>query len=245
MNRLYTELASDYHQLYQQIFNYQEQFEIFRDHLNRYACRKVAELGCGTGNLAVKFINEGFDYVGVDLAGEMITIARENNPQVTFFHQDMRFLKLNKVFDGICITGRSFTYLTSNEDVKLCLAAIHRHLKAKGILIFDCFLAEAIFREMKNEHEFITTIGDREYTIHNKSKPNLNTGWTWNWEARYTIRNTDGETIREVDDSSVLRAFTLDEIRLLLELNGFNVLESQTEGKWFLITAQKIIDSSK
>ena len=58
--------------------------------------------------------------------------------------------KLKDRFDAILITVRSFTYLTTNDDVTDTLKSINKILKKNGVLIFDNFNAEKII-EMKKK----------------------------------------------------------------------------------------------
>jgi len=70
----------------------------------------------------------------------MIKIAKKVEPKAKFVQGDMRNIKLKDKFDAILITGRSFTYLTTNDDVMKTLKSIHKRLKKNGFLIFDNFV---------------------------------------------------------------------------------------------------------
>lgn len=48
------------------------------------------DIGCGcTGRFINLLLNEGFEPEGVDVSGEMIRLARQKHPQVTFHHQNI------------------------------------------------------------------------------------------------------------------------------------------------------------
>jgi RimJ/RimL family protein N-acetyltransferase/protein-L-isoaspartate O-methyltransferase len=49
---------------------------------------RVADLGCGTGSLALLLTEEGYDVTGVDLSPEMVRRARAKVPGVTFHEAD-------------------------------------------------------------------------------------------------------------------------------------------------------------
>jgi len=60
--------------------------------LARYACGKsVLEVGAGNGSDARGFIGEGYDYTGVDISAEAISLAKTKIPKGTFITAD--FLK--------------------------------------------------------------------------------------------------------------------------------------------------------
>ena len=141
------------------------------------------------------------------------------------------------VYDAILISGRAFCYLSANEDVFRCLSRVFAHLKSDGILIFDNFYAPGIFGDFQESSEVKTTYQSRTYTRISKTNPNLETGWTWNWEAKYIVEE-GGET-QEFQDTTLLRAFTEDELRLFLNSCGFQVLESDEKIFEIWTVAQK------
>ncbi len=49
---------------------------------------RVADLGCGTGTLALLLTEEGYDVTGVDFSPEMIRRARAKAPRVDFVEAD-------------------------------------------------------------------------------------------------------------------------------------------------------------
>ena len=224
MTKLYSELAQAYHEMYQSLFDYRQEFEFYHDLLQTYDCQTLLELGCGSGNLAPYFLERGYDYLGVDVSDDMLHIARETSPTATFLQGDMRDLHLDRSFDAIIITGRSFAYLTTNQDVMNALRSCHRALHHDGVLIFDNFRAETVM--LSDITEFVHTAAYKERTYKRVSRRSLNlqTGWTWNWEAEYHIEEP-GQPTRVVKDFTVLRAFTQQELQIFLALNKFRVLE--------------------
>lgn len=238
MTKLYSELAQVYHAMYQSIFDYEKEFQWYDGLLRKYSRQSILEIGCGTGNLAPFFLKAGYEYAGLDLFAEMLQIAKQNHPQATFVQGDMRDFHLPRTFDSVIITGRSLCYMTTNKDVMSALQAIYRTLQEKGLLIFDSFKADEILPNLQKESVQEVKSGDTKYRRVNRTSLNLETGWTWNWEAEYHIEKK-GEEKRIIKDQSVLRGFTEDELRLFLKLNRFNVLET-LKGNILTIAAQRI-----
>lgn len=75
MTQLYSTLAPVYHEMYQHIFDYDKEFSFYDTLLKTHHCHKVLEVGCGSGMLARRFIESGYDYHGLDLSNEMLDIA--------------------------------------------------------------------------------------------------------------------------------------------------------------------------
>ena len=237
MSKLYSQLAKAYHEMYQSIFDYKKEFDFYDKLLKKYKCRKILEIGCGTGNLAKYFMETGYNYTGLDLFNEMLKIAKKVEPRAKFVQGDMRALNLSEKFDAVLITGRSFTYMTTNKDVMDALNSVNRVLAEKGILIFDNFDAEAIFSNFKKRLVHTAKYNGRTYKRVSKNTMNLQTGWTKNWEATYYI--TENGKTRIVKDKSILRSFTKDELKLFLKLAKFELLQTTQEGSSFVTIARK------
>ncbi len=137
----------------------------------------------------------------------------------------------------IIISGRSFCYLTTNNEVIQCLIHVFNHLKPDGIVIFDNFYAPKIFDDFQTDMVIETTYQSRKYKRISKTSPNLQSGWTWNWDAKYIIE--ENKETQEYHDSSILRAFTEDELQLFLSLCGFHILECKKEASAIWTVAQK------
>jgi len=238
MSVLYNQLARVYHNLYQNIFDYSTEAALYASHMKTAVCQTVVELGCGSGCLAKHLEAAGFDYTGVDLSIAMLAIARENNPHGRFIQGDMRAIPLGGLFDAVLITGRAFTYMKQNCDALACLRSVHRILRSGGLLAFDNFNAGELFRDFKGEMTYEDTVEGICYRRISRNTPNLATGWTWDWHAEYYQVESGGVKFIAGEEST-LRAFTQDELTLLLELNGFKVESVLPDGVVFTFFARK------
>lgn len=236
VTKLYTKLAETYHEMYQSIFDYEEEFRTAHRILKAHAARRLLEIGCGAGNLAGRFAAAGYDYTGMDSAEPMLRIARRENPEALFLRQDMRRFIARKKFDAVVIGGRSFTYMTGNADVLAALRCIRQALRPGGVLVFDNFNASAVFKDLFKPLRDTARVGRKTISRVSKRTLNLKTGWTWNWDATYVIK--DGPRQQTFRDHSVLRAFTRDELRLFLILAGFTPVRFRLQGSTILAVAQ-------
>lgn len=237
MTELYSTLATIYHEMYQHVFDYDKEFDFYDKILKTNSCNKILEIGCGSGMLARRFINNGYDYLGLDLYNEMLDIARSEVGQNVFIQSDMRSISFDNQFDCVLITGRSLAYVIDNKGIMDTFAGIHKSLKNNGLFVFGVFEANAIF---DNFNAFEQTIEHNDKKIRRISqlKRNLETGWTYDWQAKYIIEQS-GQT-SEYDDLTTLRAFTRDEILLFLKLSDFKVKDIMEEEKVFTLIAEKV-----
>jgi len=236
MTQLYSTLANIYHEMYQHVFDYDKEFEFYDSILKKHNSHRILEVGCGSGMLARRFINNGYDYLGVDLFNEMLDIARSEVSSAKFMQCDMRNLPFQNQFDAVLITGRSLAYVIENKGIIDTLKGIHASLIDKGLFVFGVFEANGIFDNF-NDFEQNIEHGNKKIKRISKHKKNLDTGWTYDWFAKYIIE--DGEKTTEFDDTTTLRAFTKDEIMLFMKLTGFNVNEIIEEAKTFTVIAEK------
>jgi SAM-dependent methyltransferase len=235
MMKLYSELAPVYDEMYRSIFDYEMEARFYDGLLAKYGRRSVLEIGCGGGHLSSPLQEAGYRYAGLDLSADMLRIARRHHPGTRFIRGDMRKFALGRTFDAVIITGRTFSHLVRNEDVMGTLKSVHAALRKNGLLAFDCFRADRVVWDRGQESVQDVKRGDTLFRRLNRTSPNLETGWTFNWEAEYHIRK-EGRKEKVVKDKTVLRAFTADELGLFLKLGGFDVLECGGE-KFYRVSA--------
>ncbi len=81
----------------------------------------VLEIGCGPGNLTAKLLALRPDITlhGIDVAPNMVELAKKNNPSATFEVLDCRDVsKLNRKFDAI-VCGFCLPYIAMEDCCKL------------------------------------------------------------------------------------------------------------------------------
>jgi SAM-dependent methyltransferase len=111
----------------------------------RLAPRKVLELGCGTGRIALPLAELGFEVIGLDNQPEMLQKAEERRRQarneirerLQFFEGDMRTWSASRDFDLILIPASSITHVHSLEDQLAVWNTCHDNLRPGGRLLVD------------------------------------------------------------------------------------------------------------
>lgn len=95
----------------------------------------ILEIGCGPGNITQYLLNKRPDFriTGIDIAPNMIELAKANNPTADFKVMDCkRIASLRSKFDGI-ISGFCIPYLSEVDSSKL-IKDCGNMLEDKGIL---------------------------------------------------------------------------------------------------------------
>lgn len=65
----------------------------------------VLDAGCGTGRVAIRLAERGFDCVGVDVDASMLDAARRRAPGLTWVQADLVNLDLGRTFDLVVAAG--------------------------------------------------------------------------------------------------------------------------------------------
>ncbi len=245
MKELYRRLSAVYEAMYRSFINYDEEFLFYNDVLTRNQCKSVIEIGCGTGNLADPFLKSGLTYTGLDVSADMLAIAKQNHPEATFIEGDMREFSLPQKTASCIITGRTISYLLTNEDLLKTFQSINRNLQDGGVLVFDFIDAQTFISRIKDGEEIIHTAvhQNKKYQRRSNWTVNLQSGFTFNWLSVY-YEVAENENLTELgQDDSVIRTFLKEELFLLLSLAGFELLQCVPRPSYafdtFVITAQK------
>ena len=99
--------------------------------------RRALDLGCGTGVLCRALHERGVEAEGVDLSPEMIAIAREHAPQLTFTAANMVTYRPGGRFDLITCTGDALNHIFDPDEVLRVFENAAGALNDGGYLVFD------------------------------------------------------------------------------------------------------------
>ena len=105
--------------------------------------QRLLDVACGTGQLAMYFLDHGFEVVGLDRSPHMLEYARANNAkyvasgQSQFNEGDASNFHFDPQFGLAICTFNGLNHLTSFRQVEDCLACVLRALVPGGYFIFD------------------------------------------------------------------------------------------------------------
>lgn len=105
------------------------------------ADKSLLDLCCGTGQLALHFLENGFNVVGVDLSEHMLRYAGENassyvaSGQAEFIKADASNFALDRRFGLVVSTFDSLNHLESAEALKSCFRCVCA--LCEGYFVFD------------------------------------------------------------------------------------------------------------
>lgn len=178
----------------------------------------ILDLGCGTGSLSVLLEKEGYGMVCVDNSVEMLNIARERSESLLLINQSIADYELFGTVQAAISTLDTLNYLLSKRDVERCIKLTRNYLENGGIFIFD------VNTKYRYEHCY----GERCFVYETDD------GDTLIWENEYSApihsliltmfkKRDDGAFIKE-SEIQTQRLYSIEEIKDILEKNGFSVL---------------------
>ncbi len=109
-------------------------------HLSQ-GCR-ILDLCCGTGQIAAKLKDRGFQVTGIDGSEAMLKFARQNAPGVEFIHDDARTFKLPLTFQAVISAFDSLNHVMELDELRQVFRNIYSVLDPDGILLFDLNLED-------------------------------------------------------------------------------------------------------
>ena len=181
---------------------------------------RVLDLACGTGNVLLELLKQGYAAEGVDSSEAMLRVARRKLPPDTpLWCQDARTLDLPTApYDACVCLFDSLNYLLELPELQRALRGIRRHLLPGGSLVFDMNAIRALETGMFNQRGTGTD-------------PSLEYEWHSAWEPttrlctiRMEFRINEPGALRILHETHVQRGYTLPELTNSLGEAGFEVL---------------------
>jgi SAM-dependent methyltransferase len=94
----------------------------------------VLDAGCGTGRVASRLHELGYDVVGCDVDASMVEVARAEAPGLDWRVADLATLDLGETFDVVLLAGNVVPLLEDGTLDETC-ARLAQHLAPDGLLV--------------------------------------------------------------------------------------------------------------
>jgi SAM-dependent methyltransferase len=185
--------------------------------------KKILEVGCETGSYTKILLERGYEVTAVDISEDMLKIAREKCA-CKFINGDIRDITINEKFDACIAMFAVMGYITENSDLVKALNNIRRHLKPKGIFVFDVWNGLAVMKLLPEQR--MKEMENDEIKIVRVAIPNLR-AFEHICEVNYKllILNKVDNAFNEINEKHVVRFYFPQEIKYYLKDAGFEVLK--------------------
>ncbi len=176
----------------------------------------MLDLACGTGTLTDIFAKRGYDMIGADISYDMLSVAKEKNPDILYLCQDMREFELYGTVDAVLCMTDSLNYITDYDDLAAVFKLVKNYLNPGAPFIFD----------MNSHYKLSEIIADNTFTFDNDKVYYV-------WENEYDesehtahfyltffVQDESG-AYRRFDENHTQKAYTKDEVIDALMSAGF------------------------
>jgi SAM-dependent methyltransferase len=105
--------------------------------------RMLLDVCCGAGHLALHFLTNGYQVIGIDLSPSMLEFARQNaasyvdNRQVRFFETDAVQFGVDRPIGLAVSTYESMNYLPDMNALAGCFRSTYQAVVSGGSFVFD------------------------------------------------------------------------------------------------------------
>ena len=209
--------------------DYDAEVELLGRLFHRYGngpVQSILDLGCGTGNHALRLAAKGYRVVGVDRSAEMLAIAdrkaREQGVNLRVHQADIRNIVLGETFDAALMMFAVLGYQLQDADVLGAMQTARRHLRQNGLLIFDVWYGPAVLAQGPEER--VRTVEDNGTTLTRISSGRLEPERNICHVEFHVIKNMADKIIGESREMHAVRYFSPDEIGRFLDDAGFRLL---------------------
>ncbi len=226
-----TVFGSNYADAYDALYrdkNYESECDLLERIFRQYGgqpVRRVLDLGCGTGNHALRLAARGYEIVGVDRSADMLRLAgakaKEQGAAVRFVQSPIGALALGEKFDAAVMMFAVLCYHIENDDVLAALRAARAHLNPGGLLAFDIWYGPSVLTDRPGERVRVIEDGN--------TKTLRATGARM--DTRRQVCHVDfrlwrfaGETVTsQTSETHPMRYFFPKELELFLSIAGFEL----------------------
>ncbi|MCL2531477.1 MAG: methyltransferase domain-containing protein [Oscillospiraceae bacterium] len=169
----------------------------------------ILDLACGTGIYSQALFAQGYDVIGVDASADMLSVARERNPQQLLLQQGLEQLDLYGTAQAaVCLTD-SLNHITNPAHVRKFFKRLALFLEPGSPFIFD-----------------INTLHKHEHVLGNNTFVYENNEATLVWHNRWLPEQRMTEITLDFGDATEQfceRVYSVEELSTWLGKAGFAV----------------------
>ena len=118
----------------------------------------LLDVACGTG-LHAGFLEEFYRVEGLDIADDMLAVAREKHPDIPFHQGDMRKFDLHRRFDVVTCLFSAIGYMKTTAELEQAIACMERHLLPGGVLFIEPWFTPEEWHEGSVHASFVDQPG--------------------------------------------------------------------------------------
>ena len=176
---------------------------------------QVIDLGCGTGRLALRFLEAGYHFLGLDISPDMLRLAEDHcwhyvaSRKGRFLQEDISHFHLGGPFGMALATYNAINHLETADKLRRCFESVRHSLADGGWFVFD----------------FHTREGLKEWAAQESSPPEMEKTETEGWfdeaEGRAVVRLKGSFEGRLFEETILNQTYPLEQVARWLIGEGF------------------------
>ena len=154
--RFYDRYAQYYDSIYS-FKNYRKESNKLDEFIHKYKRSRgkdLLDVACGTGN-HIAFLKKRYHVQGLDLSPQMLEIAREKNPEITFHQGDMTDFQLAQQFDAVTCLFSAIGHVRSRKKLEGAIRRMAAYLKPGGLLLVEPWFSPNQWQSGRLDAKFV------------------------------------------------------------------------------------------
>jgi SAM-dependent methyltransferase len=216
-------------------YDYDTDVKFLNSLFKEHHCKNIIDIGCGTGNHALRLSKLKYEVTGVDISPTMVKIAKnkDRKRKTRFIQGDMKELKTlvptAQRFDAAISLGQASSHLYTDKEVRVFLDGLHKILKKNRLFVFSARNAKKISEEYLNKLMLDHMINEEKLQVvmltHNNRDPRDPN--TIIWKPIYLMKE-NGKVDLQMREHK-LRWYEFSSLKRLLAGNGFETAAIYSE----------------
>ena len=211
---------------YYDYFNYTADYDLVADKIHSWASAakldgKIAcDLGCGTGELAMRLSDKGWDVIAVDCSEEMLDVFMDKRAELGYYNililnQDITQLDMYGTVDLFTCTFDTVNHLDGAASVQKLFDKVSLFMHPDGVFIFD----------MNTEYKHRSILGNNVFNFDEEEADCIwkNTLDEENCRTRVSINIKDKQSGEEYSEAFYECFYTMEQIKQMLENAGLKI----------------------
>lgn len=199
---------------------------LFRRHAKRQV-KTILDLGCGTANHMIPFLEKGYAVTGIDASGEMLKHAGQKlsrrDLKAELIRGKLQSFHLNKKFDTVLCLFSVINYLVREKDLSSTLENVVSNMKKTSVFIFDFWNKPAVEAYYTPRKKNIFAIDGMSLERRSKTKIYPRKSLC---EVNYTCSlRRNGRLLERNQEKHVVRYFSVEEMAGYLKEAGLRPVD--------------------
>ena len=199
---------------------------LFRKYLQGKV-KTILDLGCGTANHMIPFIEKGYKLTGIDASSQMLKLAAQKLDRLSLkaelSREKLQLFRLDCKFDAVLCLFSVIDYITRRKDLLSALENIVGHMKKNSLFIFDFWNESAVEGYYSPRKTSLFKVDGKVFERSSITKI-YPVKRICEVSYKCSLRQS-GRLVRQDCEKHVLRYFSVDEMRDYLKTAGLKVVD--------------------